>query len=84
MTHVKDEDGRVLVPKRIYIIDGRLTSSTYLMKDYFSLDFIKLNIREEDRNYNCYHRIQKQEVKEVLKRISNNEVIRPDNVPIEV
>jgi hypothetical protein len=30
-----------------------------------------IDIREEDRNYNYYHRIQEHEVKEVLKHMSN-------------
>jgi hypothetical protein len=30
-----------------------------------------IDIREEDRNYNYYHRIQEHEVKKVLKHMSN-------------
>ncbi|KAH1266916.1 UPF0183 protein [Glycine max] len=43
-----------------------------------------LDTREEDRNYKYYRRIQKQEVKEALKRMSNGKAVGPDNIPIEV
>lgn len=49
-----------------------------------SLDSSRLDIREEEQNYNYYRRIQKQEVKEALKRKNNNKTIESDNIPIEV
>ena len=36
------------------------------------------------QNYKYYRRIQKQEVKEALKRMSNGKAVGPDNIPIEV
>lgn len=39
------------------------------------LDANRINIRQEDRNYNYYRRIQEQEVKETLKRMGNDKVV---------
>lgn len=49
-----------------------------------SLDFSKLDIREECRNYNYYRLIQKQEVKETLKMMSKSKTVGSDNISIEV
>jgi len=46
--------------------------------------FNRLDIREEDRNYNYYHRIQEHEFREALKRMSSGKAVGPDNVLIEV
>ncbi|KAH1190454.1 putative protein arginine N-methyltransferase 6 [Glycine max] len=50
----------------------------------YGYDSSSLDTREEDRNYKYYRRIQKQEVKEALKRMSNGKAVGPDNIPIEV
>ncbi|KEH26210.1 hypothetical protein MTR_6g047760 [Medicago truncatula] len=42
------------------------------------LDANRINIRLEDRNYNYYRRIQEQEVKETLKRMSNDKGLRKE------
>lgn len=44
----------------------------------------RLNIIEVDWNYNYYSRIQKHQVKEALKRMSNSKAVGPKNIPIEV
>jgi hypothetical protein len=41
-------------------------------------------MRDEDQNYNYYRRIQEQEVKEALKKMSTSKVVGSDNIPIEV
>ena len=55
-----------------------------LFNDEYGYDSSSLDTREEDRNYKYYRRIQKQEVKEALKRMSNGKAVGPDNIPIEV
>jgi len=47
-------------------------------------DSNRLDIGEEDRNYNYYRRIQEHKVREALKRMSSDKEVGPDNVPIEV
>jgi len=47
-------------------------------------DSNRLDIGEEDRNYNYYRRIQEHEVREALKRMSSGKAVGPDNIPIEV
>jgi len=54
--------------KEILRIDGRSISTSYLMMGIKILpDLNRLDIREEDRNYNYYCRIQEHEVREALK-----------------
>jgi len=74
---IKDEEGRVLVQERD--IKDR-------WKKYFHNLFNsnRLDIGEEDRNYNYYRRIQEHEVREALKRMSSGKAVGPDNIPIEV
>ena len=48
-----------------------------LFNDGYGYDSSSLDTREEDRNYKYYRRIQKQEVKEALKRMSNGKVVGP-------
>ena len=43
-----------------------------------------LDIREEDRNYNYYRRIQEHEVKKALKRMRNGKAVGSNNIHIEV
>jgi hypothetical protein len=57
---------------------------TYLMKVMrYILPYLDMiDIREDDRNYNYYHRIQEHEVKEVLKHMSNkNFILKPEPAP---
>ncbi|KAL5184476.1 LINE-1 retrotransposable element ORF2 protein [Glycine soja] len=80
---VKDEEGKVLMHEK----DIKERWKAYfhnLFNDGYGYDSSSLDIREEDRNYKYYRRIQKQEVKEALKRMSNGKAVRPDNIPIEV
>ncbi|KAL5172704.1 Craniofacial development protein 2 [Glycine soja] len=80
---VKDEEGKVLVHEK----DIKERWKAYfhnLFNDGYGYDSSSLDIREEDRNYKYYRRIQKQEVKEALKRMSNGKAVGPDNIPIEV
>ncbi|RZC13747.1 DExH-box ATP-dependent RNA helicase DExH10 [Glycine soja] len=80
---VKDEEGKVLVHEK----DIKERWKAYfhnLFNDGYGYDSSSLDTREEDRNYKYYHRIQKQEVKEALKRMSNGKAVGPDNIPIEV
>ncbi|KAL5155233.1 LINE-1 retrotransposable element ORF2 protein [Glycine soja] len=80
---VKDEEGKVLVHEK----DIKERWKVYfhnLFNDGYGYDFSSLDTREEDRNYKYYRRIQKQEVKEALKRMSNGKAVGPDNIPIEV
>ncbi|KAH1189168.1 hypothetical protein GmHk_20G056992 [Glycine max] len=80
---VKDEEGKVLVHEK----DIKERWKTYfhnLFNDGYGYDSSSLDTREEDRNYKYYRRIQKQEVKEALKRMSNGKAVGPDHVPIEV
>ncbi|KAL5148302.1 Transcriptional adapter ADA2a [Glycine soja] len=80
---VKDEEGKVLVHEK----DIKERWKAYfhnLFNDGYGYDSSSLDTREEDRNYKYYRRIQKQEVKEVLKRMSNGKAVGPDNIPIEV
>ncbi|KAH1219042.1 Craniofacial development protein 2 [Glycine max] len=80
---VKDEEGKVLVHEK----DIKERWKAYfhnLFNDGYGYDSSSLDIREEDRNYKYYRRIQKQEVNEALKRMSNGKVVGPDNIPIEV
>ncbi|KAH1193243.1 hypothetical protein GmHk_19G054335 [Glycine max] len=79
---VKDEEGKVLVHEK----DIKERWKAYfhnLFNDGYGYDSSSLDTREEDRNYKYYRRIQKQEVKEALKRMSNGKAVRPDNIPIE-
>ncbi|KAH1254809.1 Craniofacial development protein 2 [Glycine max] len=79
---VKDE-GKVLVHEK----DIKERWKAYfhnLFNDGYGYDSSSLDTREEDRNYKYYRRIQKQEVKEALKRMSNGKAVGPDNIPIEV
>lgn len=66
---VKDEDGKVLVQEKD-IKDRWKTYFYNLFNEEYDIspDSSRLDIREVDRNYNYYRWIQKQEVKEVLKR----------------
>ncbi|KAH1197968.1 Craniofacial development protein 2 [Glycine max] len=67
---VKDEEGKVLVHEK----DIKERWKAYfhnLFNDGYGYDSSSLDTREEDRNYKYYRRIQKQEVKEALKRMSN-------------
>ncbi|KAH1211080.1 LINE-1 retrotransposable element ORF2 protein [Glycine max] len=80
---VKDEEGKVLVHEK----DIKERWKAYfhnLFNDGYGYDSSSLDTREEDRNYKYYRRIQKQEVKEALTRISNGKAVGPDNIPIEV
>ncbi|RZB60259.1 LINE-1 retrotransposable element ORF2 protein [Glycine soja] len=80
---VKDEEGKVLVHEK----DIKERWKAYfhnLFNDRYGYDSSSLDTREEDRNYKYYRRIQKQEVKEALKRMSNGKAVGPDNIPIEV
>ncbi|KAL5176375.1 LINE-1 retrotransposable element ORF2 protein [Glycine soja] len=80
---VKDEEGKVLVHEK----DIKERWKVYfhnLFNDGYGYDSSSLDTREEDRNYKYYRRIQKQEVKEALKRMSNDKAVGPDNIPIEV
>ncbi|KAH1257526.1 Transposon TX1 uncharacterized protein [Glycine max] len=80
---VKDEEGKVLVHEK----DIKERWKAYfhnLFNDGYGYDSNSLDTREEDRNYKYYRRIQKQEVKEALKRMSNGKAVGPDNIPIEV
>ncbi|KAL5195585.1 LINE-1 retrotransposable element ORF2 protein [Glycine soja] len=80
---VKDEEGKVLVHEK----DIKERWKAYfhnLFNDEYGYDSSSLDTREEDRNYKYYRRIQKQEVKEALKRMSNGKAVGPDNIPIEV
>ncbi|KAH1262945.1 Phosphoinositide phospholipase C 6 [Glycine max] len=80
---VKDEEGKVLVHEK----DIKERWKAYfhnLFNDGYGYDSSSLDTREEDRNYEYYRRIQKQEVKEALKRMSNGKAVGPDNIPIEV
>ncbi|KAG4931766.1 hypothetical protein JHK84_048760 [Glycine max] len=80
---VKDEEGKVLVHEK----DIKERWKAYfhnLFNDGYGYDSSSLDTREEDRNYKYYRRIQKQEVKEALKRMSNGKAVGPDNIPIEV
>ncbi|KAL5194661.1 Protein transport protein Sec24-like [Glycine soja] len=79
----KDEEGKVLVHEK----DIKERWKVYfhnLFNDGYGYDSSSLDTREEDRNYKYYRRIQKQEVKEALKRMSNGKAVGPDNIPIEV
>ncbi|KAL5190712.1 Craniofacial development protein 2 [Glycine soja] len=79
---VKDEEGKVLVHEK----DIKERWKAYfhnLFNDGYGYDSSSLDTREEDRNYKYYRRIQKQEVKEALKRMSNGKAVGPDNIPIE-
>ncbi|RZB55499.1 Villin-4 isoform D [Glycine soja] len=80
---VKDEEGKVLVHEK----DIKERWKVYfhnLFNDGYGYDSSSLDTREEDRNYKYYRRIQKQEVKEALKKMSNGKAVGPDNIPIEV
>ncbi|KAL5153826.1 LINE-1 retrotransposable element ORF2 protein [Glycine soja] len=80
---VKDEEGKVLVHEK----DIKERWKVYfhnLCNDGYGYDSSSLDTREEDQNYKYYRRIQKQEVKEALKRMSNGKAVGPDNIPIEV
>ncbi|KAH1220391.1 LINE-1 retrotransposable element ORF2 protein [Glycine max] len=80
---VKDEKGKVLVHEK----DIKERWKAYfhnLFNDGYGYDSSSLDTREEDRNYKYYCRIQKQEVKEAFKRMSNGKAVGPDNIPIEV
>ncbi|KAH1219602.1 LINE-1 retrotransposable element ORF2 protein [Glycine max] len=80
---VKDEEDKVLVHEK----DIKERWKAYfhnLFNDEYGYDSSSLDTREEDRNYKYYRRIQKQEVKEALKRMSNGKAVGPDNIPIEV
>ncbi|KAL5144498.1 Craniofacial development protein 2 [Glycine soja] len=80
---VKDEEGKVLVHEK----DIKERWKVYfhnLFNDGYGYDSSSLDTREDDRNYKYYRRIQKQEVKEALKRMSNGKAVGPDNIPIEV
>ncbi|KAL2947084.1 hypothetical protein AAZX31_20G050700 [Glycine max] len=80
---VKDEEGKVLVHEK----DIKERWKAYfhnLFNDGYGYDSSSLDTREEDRNYKYYRRIQKQEVKEALKRMSNGKAVGADNIPIEV
>ena len=43
-----------------------------------------IDIIKEDKNYNYSHWIQKHEVKEVLKRMSDGKAVVLENIPIKV
>jgi len=43
-----------------------------------------INIIKEDKNYNYYYWIQKHEVKEVLKWMSDGKAVGLENIPIKV
>ncbi|KAL5158405.1 Craniofacial development protein 2 [Glycine soja] len=80
---VKDEEGKVLVHEK----DIKERWKVYfhnLFNDGYGYDSSSLDTREEDRNYKYYRRIQKQEVKEALKKMSNGKAVGRDNIPIEV
>ncbi|RZC31475.1 Pentatricopeptide repeat-containing protein [Glycine soja] len=80
---VKNEEGKVLVHEK----DIKERWKAYfhnLFNDGYGYDSSSLDTREEDRNYKYYRRIQKQEVKVALTRMSNGKAVGPDNIPIEV
>lgn len=82
---VKNEEGKALVQEND-INDKWKTYFQNLFNEGYDIspESRKLNIREEDQNYNYYHQIHKQQVKEALKRMSNNKAVEPDNILIEV
>lgn len=43
-----------------------------------------LDIRDEDRNYNYYFRIQDHKVKEAWKKMSSSKIVRSEIISIEV
>ena len=82
---IKDEEGIVLVQERDIKDRWKKYFHNLFNEGYEILpDSNRLDIREEDRNYNYYRRIQEHEVKEALKRMSNGKAVGPDNIPIEV
>jgi len=82
---IKDEEGRVLVQERD-IKDRCKKYFHTLFNEGFEVisDSNRLDIGEEERNYNYYRRIQEHEVREALKRMSSGKAVGPDNIPIEV
>jgi len=82
---IKDEEDRVLVQERD-IKDIWKKYFHTLFNEGFEVipDSNRLDIREEERNYNYYRRIQEHEVREALKRMSSGKAVDPDNIPIEV
>jgi len=81
----KDEKGRVLVLE-MDIKDRWKKYFHTLFNEWYEilLDFNKIDIREEDKNYNYYHHIQEHEVKEMLKMMSDGKEVDPNNILIEV
>jgi hypothetical protein len=82
---IKDEEGRVLVQEK-YIKDIWKKYFHNLFNEGYKIlpDSNRLDIGEEDRNYNYYRRIQEHEVRKALKRMSSGKVVGPNNIHIEV
>ena len=82
---VKDEEGRVLVQERDIKDRWKKYFHNLFNEGYEILrDSNMLDIREEDRNYNYYRRIQEHEVKKALKRMRNGKAVGSNNIHIEV
>jgi len=82
---IKDEEGRVLVQERDIKDRWKKYFHNLFNKGYEILpDSNRLDIEEEDRNYNYYRQIQEHEVREALKRMSSGKAVGSDNIPFEV
>lgn len=82
---VKDGEGKVLVQEND--IKGRW--KTYFDNSFnegydILQDSSRLDIKEDDWKHNYNRQIQKQKVKEALKRMSNSKTVEPNNIPIEM
>jgi len=82
---IKDEEGRVLVQERDIKDRWKKYFHTLFNEGFEAIpDSNRLDIEEEEQNYNYYRRIQEHEVREALKMMSSGKAVGPDNIPIEV
>ena len=85
MKCIKDEEGKVLVQERDIKDKWKKYVHNLFNEGYEILpDSNRLDIREEDRNYNYYRQIQEHEVREALKSMSTGKAVGPNNISIEV
>jgi len=85
---IKMEGCKFIVQERDIRVSGSSIFKTYLMSVMiyiYILPYLNMiDIIKEDKNYNYYYWIQKHEVKEVLKRMSDGKEVGLENIPIKV
>ena len=85
MKCIKNEEGNVLVK------DGDIKErwKNHFYKLFNKEQTININTeglitREEDQNFTFYWQIREVEIKDILKKMDNGNVMGPDNIPIEL